>query len=147
MFKYFALKGPGDASPQHLLEFDPVTLTELAVQTAACVLVICGSREPHHPNPESEFDAVGLKLSDYVTWPTMGYTSALQRQVEFLYDCVKMCLDDTSKRVFFLEREDRMIIVDALKDYQAWITRYCSGSNKKDWADLNERFLRVTQES
>ncbi len=137
------------------LDFDPVDMRFLMVQTAACVLVICEQREPEVAEQKGYFDPVKAKLAEYVNWADHGYTNALQTQVSLLYDFVKMSIDDPSQR-YILMAGDRSIITAALQAYQAWKTQLIAAEkvsyeaeasvdstrfNQRDWSDLNEQFL------
>ena len=142
------------------ITFDFREMNKLAVQTAACVLVVCSERSAEQSVDSTAStlpaDAVAQQLAPHYVWDTTDYTNALQTQVSFLYDFVQLVLDQSSGSLqAVIGQVDREIIAKALDVYQEWKTRLiaaekrhhgkgwgdATGFNRADWSDLNGLFL------
>lgn len=141
-----------------IITADVNALDMLAIQTAACILQAC----KEYPTGENDYPSTGVGgiLVERMTWAPHGFVNGLQSQVELLYQIVRAKVEMPGYSLLLSGAAKRKIVADALSAYQEWKTRVVEDDyrvhgptagketefNKKDWTDLNEKFLEpITQ--
>lgn len=134
-----------------LVEVESTSLTFLAYQTAASVIHTCNENPPDAKRMNRGASAI---LETRVNWADHGLLNALLAQIGFLYALVEAQVELGQRTVLFM-LDSPSIITDALSAFQAWKTAYAEALGgkygkktvfyRKDWTDLNERFLETLQ--
>lgn len=140
------------------VELDPVDTGMLCAQTAACVLLVCESRDAAEA---AKFmgevnDPVAVLLRERMNWADHGFTNALQAHVSLLHDYAQLIVDHPEDFGYLVDRDVRQLMADALSAYQTWKTIHivqvklemnseifgdATGFNCMDWTDLNDTLL------
>lgn len=137
-----------------IIEVEALKLKDLIMQTAACVIQECQTMPIQRRSPVVGAGSI-LANSEIRQYDSPeGSVNALQSQVAFLYEFVKL---ECTRKSTILTKEERKFIACALSEYQHLKTTICreeekehgkgwgsaTGFYRANWEDWNEEFLAL----